>query len=347
MDAPLAHRLVKVVVFAIAHQLSHLAPRGAQEHSCPSLTCPDAPVLTCPAVEVPACPAAPPIGDGGVLPDPPDGIYLSDHAPQGDAAEDLCVISIGTLALAVGDKFLCQAGDKFTVHGPTVIVKRGARVGVLQFKADEAAADEEDLEDARVLPVKWRGSARRRGFAEAVAMMIHHDFGDWELEAAPTLDWLLQKMVSGGEGPISRHFTWLSNAGIPHGDRSVHEHFCIAKVFEAGAEVDQLNLPSLKSFELLAKRMQCIEAAHMHSPSNPDYSMSEDIMGWGPQRGAALVAPSTLKYASDKARDRAAILKEGRKLAEELKLRKSPLKAPKGPKGGHKGDSKGHGAEDA
>ena len=41
------------------------------------------------------------------------------------------------------------------------------------------------------------------------------------------------------------------------------------------------------------------------------------------------------------------LLKEGRKLAEELKLRKSPLKAPEVPMGGHKGDSRGLGAEDA
>ena len=38
---------------------------------------------------------------------------------------------------------------------------------------------------------------------------------------------------------------------------------------------------------------------------------------------------------------------EGRKLAEELKLRKSPLEAPQGPKDGHNGGSRGHGAEDA
>ena len=42
-----------------------------------------------------------------------------------------------------------------------------------------------------------------------------------------------------------------------------------------------------------------------------------------------------------------AILKEGRKPAEDLKLRKPPLKAPQGPMDGHKGDLKGHGAEDA
>ena len=41
------------------------------------------------------------------------------------------------------------------------------------------------------------------------------------------------------------------------------------------------------------------------------------------------------------------LLKEGHKLAEELKLRKSPLKAPEVPMGGHKGDSRGLGAEDA
>ena len=60
-------------------------------------------------------------------------------------------------------------------------------------------------------------------------------------------------------------------------------------------------------------------------------------MGWGPQRGAALVAPATLRHTAGIAKERAEIMKERRKLGEDLKLRAAPRKTPKGQKGGGKG----------
>eukprot|EP00974_Lingulodinium_polyedra_P002624 246243-Lingulodinium_polyedra.AAC.1 len=60
-------------------------------------------------------------------------------------------------------------------------------------------------------------------------------------------------------------------------------------------------------------------------------------MGWGPQRGAALVAPSLRKAVAEKAKERTDIMKELRKQNEELRLRK-PKKDPKA-KGKGKGDA--------
>ena len=171
--------------------------------------------------------------------------------------------------------------------------------------------------------------------------MEFHSIHDWPLEGDDSLMWFLTELVSGHEGPVARHYTWVSSSGIPAGDRSVHEHFLISKVLEYGAEIDQLNLPTLLSFETLGRRLQLIEHAHTFNPSNPDYTGAEDFMGWGPQRGAALVAPSLRKAVAEKAKERADIMKELRKQNEEIRLRKP---APK--KGAQQGDGKG-GAKEA
>jgi len=182
--------------------------------------------------------------------------------------------------------------------------------------------------DSRLLPVKWKGKLRRRLFSEAVDLMCLYDYGDMELEGELSLEWLLNKVVATGGNFVIRHNVWISASRIPDGDRSVHEHYVLSSVLDAGAEVDQLNLPTLKAFELLARRMMVIEAAHEVSASNPDYSLADDYMGMGPGRGAALVAPGLRKHVSSKAKERADLMKERRKLGEEIALKRPGPKKP-------------------
>ena len=91
---------------------------------------------------------------------------------------------------------------------------------------------------------------------------------------------------------------------------------------EAACEKDQLNVYSLEAFEILCRRAQLIEAAHSYSPSNPDYSGAEDFMGWGVQRGGALIAPALSRMAAGKSAEKSSIMKEKRKLMEETRLRR-------------------------
>ena len=68
------------------------------------------------------------------------------------------------------------------------------------------------------------------------------------------------------------------------------------------------------------------------------------FLGWGAQRGGALIAPTLKRFVAEKARDKAAVMKEGRKLQEELKLLKPYHPKQKGEsKGGPKGGPKGQG----
>ena len=83
-----------------------------------------------------------------------------------------------------------------------------------------------------------------------------------------------------------------------------------------------------------------IEAAHAVNAANPDYTNAEDFMGWGTQRGGALVNPALQKHVAERARERTAVLKETRKYQEERRLVQPKFQAkgdPKAPKGLGKG----------
>ncbi len=69
-------------------------------------------------------------------------------------------------------------------------------------------------------------------------------------------------------------------------------------------------------------------------------------MGWGQQRGGALVAPQLSKFAAERAKERASILKEQRKYAEEMRLKKS-VGGSGGRKGGKGGNAAGDGSAGA
>lgn len=122
-------------------------------------------------------------------------------------------------------------------------------------------------------------------------MMEFHNFGDAPLEAEPSLGWFLQELIQAGETPTTRHRTWVQAAGVPPGDRSAHEHYCISRVLEYACEIDQVNLMMMISSEALGRRLQFIEQAHAYAGSSTDYSHGDDFMGWGTRGGRAMVAP--------------------------------------------------------
>eukprot|EP00971_Amphidinium_carterae_P169288 3354109-Amphidinium_carterae.1 len=166
--------------------------------------------------------------------------------------------------------------------------------------------------------------------------METNEFGDEEMEGEMSCLWYLEKIVATGLDPVARHRAWVTDSGIPSGDRSVYEHQMISLVLQTAATRDQLNMGALISMEMLVRRAMLIESAHSHSPGNPDYSHGSDFMGLGEQRGGALVNPGLLKLAASKATERTQIMKERRKMAEELRLRKN-AQTPKGKGGEGKG----------
>ena len=91
--------------------------------------------------------------------------------------------------------------------------------------------------------------------------------------------------------------------------------------------VDQLNAPCLQSAELLVRRMQVIREAHRVSPSAPDYSSADIMMGWRYRRAGQGVDAALAAHVANELKNEAAIAKEARKAREEADLRR---RAPKG-----------------
>ena len=183
--------------------------------------------------------------------------------------------------------------------------------------ADEAA------DDVRTLPVRYERSGERyRLFEDACSLMTEEAFEeeDWPMEGPRSCRWWLWATRRLGMTPIARHQRWVAESGVSIADRSIHEHEVISQVIETACTVDQLNVPSLLSFEHLVRRLQLIEEAHVLSPTSPSYEGSEHWLGTGRRRGGVLINPSLAKHVASRIRDETEVAKERRKACEEKRL---------------------------
>lgn len=141
--------------------------------------------------------------------------------------------------------------------------------------------------------------------------------GGLQLDGPATTLNILKSMRDQNFTPTSFHEFWLRSSEIPKGNRSVYEHEVLSRILESMVTVDQLNLPPLQSAELLVRRMQVIREAHRISPSNPDYSASDHMMGWRYKKGGQILDAALAAHVATELRSEAAILKEARKAREE------------------------------
>ena len=233
--------------------------------------------------------------------------------------------------LMVGAPLLCK-GDRgiFELGGLTIAAASMDRNDLASFLND----------DLRTLAVKFDPQGeRRREYADALTLMSDEAVtGGFPVQGPRTCLKQLKAFRDHGGSAVGAHEKWVATARIPDGDRSIHEHECLAKILDAAVMIDQVNLPSMVSFEYVCRRMALIKAAHRVNPASPDYSAADHFMGWGARRGAA--DPALEAHVAGQLRDEAAVLKESRKAREERRL----TRTPKGK--GKKGKDKGDGAAD-
>jgi len=195
--------------------------------------------------------------------------------------------------------------------------------------------DRKDLEeyvhdDLRVLPVRFDGTGRRhRTFADAVTNMNDEmPEGGLDLTGPRTSWYRIQSTSSLSQTPVTQSEHWKVAAKIQDGDRSQYEHEALSHILEAMACVDQLNIPSLRSGELSARRLQLIEDSHAHSGAGgaDDDSAADHYMGWATRRMGVLIAPELRQHVANNLRGEAEVAKEARKAKEEQRLRRQPGK---------------------
>ena len=88
----------------------------------------------------------------------------------------------------------------------------------------------------------------------------------------------------------------------------------LAETFEMGGCYDQLNLGSLASFELLARRWQLIMEAHSADASKPSYDASDYFGGTLKKKFA--IAPTLTSHVATLMKDDAEIEKQRTKVRD-------------------------------
>ena len=197
-------------------------------------------------------------------------------------------------------------------------------LSITNFRAALRPKQEEDKEEepdeVRTLPVVFDTHGERHRLWREVANALGSDeFNDWPVEGPRTMKWLAKFWARQGCSPTQWSDKHLQTTGYSNTDRSVHELRCVAEVVESAGCYDQMNLASLASFELLARRWQLILEAHSRNPGSPDYDGSEYFEGLEKKKFG--VAPSLREHVARRMRDDAEIEKQKTKARE---LRSTP-----------------------
>ena len=232
--------------------------------------------------------------------------------------------------MAVGDEVSTQPDADSIVDKRAVVTHNGETLfveWVENGKADKVKDElldhmAEEVADLRVLPVKYQAGKRYRDFGDCVTLLTEDRNLDGFPEGPRTALEELVQIKRQGLTPQTFTAAWVETCSIPKGDRSVYEMEVLGEVIHALLCVDQLNGTNLVGVAIAMRRRAVIIDAHRISPSNPDYSASEIMMGLGGRRGGAAVASALQTFTANKLRDNAAIMKEKRKATDEARLKK-------------------------
>ena len=185
-------------------------------------------------------------------------------------------------------------------------------------RESEACAGDDRVagDDARTLSIKYRVNGERsRSFKESVQELRVVDFDDFPFNPRTCLEYV-KEVSNVAESALAQHTMWVTQSGIPNGDRAIWEDDVLARVIDLALKFDGLNIANLASFELLVRRRQLI-AAHAYSPSAPTYEAADHFLQVGHRPGGAIVVQSLTKHVAEKLHQEGQILKERRKLREE------------------------------
>ena len=120
----------------------------------------------------------------------------------------------------------------------------------------------------------------------------------------------------------------------------MHEHQLLSRAVDFAVMYDGLNAPNLGCIEVLIRRMQLLESAHLDDPKAPNYEGGDLFMGHGDRPGGVLIAPDLRTHVATRLRDDASVRKEQRKAKEERRL-------ARGGREGGRGRGRGGGGEPA
>ena len=129
------------------------------------------------------------------------------------------------------------------------------RASLAPAPATTAAKRDKEPDEIRTLAVTYDEHGERyKMWRDVSRAFTQNDFKDWPVEGPRTMGWLAKHFARLALTPTTRLEKHLRDNRYADSDRSVHELRVIAEAFEHAGSYDQLNLSSLASFELLARR---------------------------------------------------------------------------------------------
>ncbi|CAK0853814.1 unnamed protein product [Prorocentrum cordatum] len=160
-----------------------------------------------------------------------------------------------------------------------------------------------------------RMGKRFRSFVDAVGLLEEPRFADFPIQGPRTTFWLCRFIRDQGQVPRTRTDKWMRDAHVPDNDRVKHEHGSLMEILEYALTYDQLDVSSLASFEILARRVQLLEEAYTSNPKAPRFEGGQHFQGLG--RRVAAAAPMRTSHVAGQLQGEAQIQKERRKAREE------------------------------
>ena len=236
------------------------------------------------------------------------------------------VVSLPSNAKVYGCRALAELPSIMLPFGRPILLERVRRGGLgamceqriedARRSEAEAGNDRSASEDIRTLAVAYgRNGSRSRTFRNSIQDLYECDFDDFPFEVRTALEYC-SAVAKVSESCHGQHLQWVQTAGIPHGDRSVYEDDCLARILDLAIEFDGLNVANLACMECLVRRKQLIAEAHVSNAAAPRYEGADHFMEISYRPGGAIVVPKLSKFVANKMESESRILKEKRKLED-------------------------------
>ena len=114
-----------------------------------------------------------------------------------------------------------------------------------------AAATTTDDEDARTLPVMFDEQGERwRDWKQVTSASSENFYEDWPVDGPRAALWTMKSMQKTGGTPMGWLNKLIADKKIGSSDRMAYELQAWVRLVETAGSYDQLNLPTLASFEI-------------------------------------------------------------------------------------------------
>ena len=154
----------------------------------------------------------------------------------------------------------------------------------------------------------------------AIPLLLAFVWGHWPVDGPRCVKDFVERMRTAGYlGFFAYHCDWVRNSGV--GDKSAvcREHRLLLELLRLMLEVDQLDVSSLVSAEVLVRRIFQIEIAVERNAKSPDFSGLDAIIESVSRSSGGVEIPALSKWFSEHQQKQAFTLKQFRLADEERK----------------------------